>query len=144
MPVKSWRRIRERYGLIGSKCETCETYYFPTRHFCKKCRRKGKIVAHSFKGTGRIFTFSVVTSPPSGFKLESPYMMAIIELDEGAKLTAQVVDWQGNREPKIGDRVEVVFRKIQESSPEGIIHYGFKFKPVSACTQRDKRGLCLE
>lgn len=131
MPAKSWRRIRERYNLIGSKCETCGTYYFPTKHICKKCRRKGKIVRHKFSGKGAIFSFSTVTSPPEGFKLEAPYVIAIVELEEGARLTAQIVDWQGKPELRIGDSVEVVFRKIQEEGPEGIIHYGFKFKPVT-------------
>ncbi|MFH1447714.1 MAG: Zn-ribbon domain-containing OB-fold protein [Candidatus Micrarchaeota archaeon] len=130
MPVKSWRRIRERYGLNGSKCETCNTYYFPTRHFCKKCRRKGKLVSYKFNGRGNIFSFSLVTSPPSGFKLESPYMIAIVEIEEGPMLMSQIVDWHGKKELKIGDPVEVVFRKIREDGPEGIIHYGFKFKPV--------------
>ena len=131
MPVKSWRRIRERYGLIGSKCEKCNTYYFPTRHFCKKCRRKGKIVRHKFSGKGTIYSFSLITAPPSGFKLESPYMIAIVELEEGARVTTQIVDWQGKKELQIGDKVEVVFRRIQEAGSEGIVHYGFKFKPVA-------------
>ena len=130
MPAKSWRRIRERYGLIGSKCENCGTYYFPTKHICKKCRRRGKIVRHKFAGIGKIVSFSLVTSPPDGFKVEAPYMMGIIELHEGAHLMAQIVDWQGKKELAIGDSVEVVFRRIQEDSPEGIIHYGFKFKLV--------------
>jgi uncharacterized protein len=130
MPAKSWRRIRERYGLIGSKCENCGTHYFPTKHICKKCRRKGKIVRHKFVGKGKIVSFSLVTSPPDGFKVEAPYMMGIIELHEGAHLMAQIVDWQGKKELAIGDSVEVVFRRIQEDSPEGIIHYGFKFKLV--------------
>ncbi len=130
MPAKSWRRIRERYGLIGSKCESCGTYYFPTKHICKKCRRRGKIVRHKFGGKGKIVSFSLVASPPDGFKFEAPYMMGIVELKEGARLMAQIVDWRGKKELAIGDSVEVVFRRIQEDSPDGVIHYGFKFKLV--------------
>ena len=130
MPARTWRRIKERYCLIGSKCESCGTHYFPTKHICKKCRRKGKLVRHKFAGTGKIVSFSLVTSPPEGFKFEAPYVMAIVELDEGARLMTQIVDWQGKRELRIGDSVELVFRKIQEEGPEGIIQYGFKFKPV--------------
>ena len=129
MPAKSWRRIRERYGLIGSRCEGCGTHYFPTKHVCKKCRRRGRIVAHKFLGKGKIYSFSLVTSPPDGFKFESPYVMAVVELEEGARLISQIVDWQGKDELKIGDPVRVVFRKIQEAGPEGVIHYGFKFEP---------------
>ena len=31
---------------------------------------------------------------------------------------------------KIGDPVEMVFRKIREDGPDGVISYGFKFKIV--------------
>ncbi len=130
MPARSWRRIRERYGLIGSKCENCGTHYFPTKYICKKCRRKGKLARYQFKGSGKIYSFSLVTSPPEGFKNEAPYVMALVELDEGVRLTSQIVDWQGKKKLEIGDPVKVVFRKIQEDGHEGIIQYGFKFKPV--------------
>jgi uncharacterized OB-fold protein len=57
----------------------------------------------------------------------SPYAVGIIELDEGAKITAQIVDCDVN-ELNIGDEVEVVFRKIREDGKEGVISYGYKFK----------------
>ncbi|MCX6776561.1 MAG: OB-fold domain-containing protein [Candidatus Micrarchaeota archaeon] len=55
--------------------------------------------------------------------------MAIIELEEGPRLTAQVEDCDA-RDVKIGTPVEMIFRKIQEDGKEGLIHYGFKFKVV--------------
>ena len=38
----TWRRIPERYRLLGSTCSHCNTKYFPKRIVCPKCRRKGK------------------------------------------------------------------------------------------------------
>jgi uncharacterized OB-fold protein len=125
----TWRRIPERYRLTGSCCEKCKTNYFPTRKLCPKCRRKGKVVLKQFCGLGSIYSFSEVSSGPVGFELEAPYVLAIIELDEGPRLTAQVVG-VNESEVKIDDRVEMVFRKIMEDSPEGIIHYGYKFRLV--------------
>jgi hypothetical protein len=55
-----------------------------------------------------------------------PYCMAIIKLDEGPKLTSQIVDC----EPKMvkpGMKVKSVFRKLGEDSESGILHYGTKF-----------------
>ncbi len=122
----SWRKIPERYGLIGSKCEVCGTHYFPLRHICVKCRRKGKIVEHKFSGKGTVYSYTLVNVPPSGFELEAPYVLAIVQLEEGPKLTAQVVDCE-MKDVKIGSPLKMVFRKIQESGDEGLIHYGFKF-----------------
>jgi uncharacterized protein len=123
----TWRRIPERYRLTGSACENCKTNYFPTRKLCPKCRRKGKIVLKQFSGKGAIYSFTEVTAGPAGFELEVPYVLAIVELSEGPRLTAQVVG-VGEKDVKIGDSVEMIFRKIMEDSPEGLIHYGYKFR----------------
>lgn len=125
----TWRRIPERYGLIGSECENCGMKYFPVRKVCPKCRRKGKVREVKFSGKGKIYSHTVIYAPPTGFELDAPYIMAIVELDEGPRLTAQIVD-SNAEDVKIGTPVEMVFRKIQEDGKEGLIHYGFKFKVV--------------
>lgn len=123
----TWRRLPERYRLAGTMCENCNTSYFPARKFCPKCRRKGKIVPKQFSGNGKIYSFTEVYSGPAGFELEAPYLLAIVELDEGPRITAQIVG-ASEKDVKIGDRVEMVFRKIMEDSEEGLIHYGYKFR----------------
>ncbi len=125
----TWRRLPERYRLAGNHCQNCKTNYFPTRKLCPKCRRKGKLVPKQFSGKGKIYSFTEVTSGPVGFELEVPYVLGIIELEEGPKLTAQVVG-VSEKDVKIGDSVEMVFRKIMEDSEEGLIHYGYKFRLV--------------
>lgn len=125
----TWRRIPERYNLLGSRCANCGESFFPMRGICPTCRRKGKMVCQKFTGKGKVYSYTLISSPPTGFELEAPYILAIIELEEGAKLTAQVVDGDFEK-VKIGSPVKMVFRKIQEDGPEGLIHYGFKFKLV--------------
>ncbi|MDD1653885.1 MAG: zinc ribbon domain-containing protein, partial [Methanomicrobiales archaeon] len=29
--ARFWRKIPQRYNLIGTRCETCGTYFFPPR-----------------------------------------------------------------------------------------------------------------
>ena len=123
----NWRRIPERYRMIGVRCETCDRAYFPKRQICPNCRRKGKITVVEFAGKGKVFSFTEVTSPPEGFEDQVPYILAVIELDEGARLTGQIVDVH-KEDIEIGSRVESVFRVIQRDDPEGLLHYGFKFR----------------
>ncbi len=125
--VRGWRHIPERYNLIGLKCTRCGEIYFPKRVMCPECRRKGKLEDIKFSGKGKIHTYSIIHTPTEEFKSLSPYTVAIIELEEGAKITSQIVDCQKN-EVKIGDDVELVFRKIKEEGDEGVISYGYKFK----------------
>ncbi|VVB59037.1 Uncharacterised protein [Candidatus Anstonella stagnisolia] len=124
----TWRRIPERYRLEGSACSKCSSNFFPPRKLCPTCRRKGTISAKTFCGKGKIYSFTEIFSPPGGFELEAPYTIAIVQLEEGPKITAQITAPHG--EIKIGDPVEMVFRKIQEDGEEGLIHYGFKFRLV--------------
>ncbi|WP_054835711.1 Zn-ribbon domain-containing OB-fold protein [Methanobrevibacter arboriphilus] len=128
--VRTWRHIQQRYNLIGSKCTNCDGVYFPPRVICPKCRRKGKIENIQFSGKGKIHSFSIVETPTDDFKTIAPYAVAIIDLEEGARLTSQLVDCDLNEIEIGGDPVEMVFRKIREDGEDGVISYGFKFKPI--------------
>lgn len=121
-----WRKYPQRYRLVGTKCLTCGTHFFPPRDFCPKCRRKGEIVEHKMKGIGKIHSYTIVRVPQEGFELETPYILAIVELEEGPKLTTQICDIK-LEEVSIGMPVKVTFRRICEDGNSGIINYGYKF-----------------
>lgn len=125
--VRGWRHISQRYGLIGSKCSQCGTVFFPKRVMCPECRRKGNLEDIKLKGNGKIYTYSVIHTPTEEFKTIAPYVVAIVELDEGTKLTTQIVDCNPE-DVEIGDEVEMVFRKIREEGDDGVISYGYKFR----------------
>lgn len=125
--VRAWRHIPQRYSLIGSKCTQCETVFFPKRVICPECRRKGKLKDMQLAGAGKIFTYSVIHTPTDEFKTLAPYVVAIVELEDGAKITTQIVDCKPE-DVSIGDEVEMVFRRIKEEGDDGVISYGYKFK----------------
>jgi scaffold protein (connect acetoacetyl-CoA thiolase and HMG-CoA synthase) len=125
--VRGWRHIPQRYNLIGSECLQCGEVFFPIRVICPKCRRKGKLKDKKFSGNGKIYTYSIINTPTDEFKVIAPYAVAIIELEEGAKITSQIVDCN-NDDIEIGHEVELVFRKIKEEGDDGVITYGYKFK----------------
>ncbi len=122
-----WRRIPERYNLIGSRCETCKTDFYPSRKVCPNCRRKGKLVAKYMPRVGKIYSFTEVFSGPAGFENETPYFLAIIELENGVRILSQIVD-SPKASVAIGAKVEARFRRISEDDEEGVIAYGLKFK----------------
>ncbi len=128
-----WRKIKSLYNIIGTHCKTCGTYYFPPRLVCPKCRRKGELEEYHFKGLGKIYTYSIVRQAPQDFKRQVPYIVAQVELDEGPRLTAQIVNCEID-EIEIGMRVRACFRKIREFGQEGIIVYGYKFEPTMKVT----------
>jgi hypothetical protein len=108
---------------------TCGNKFYPPKSLCPVCRKEGKLEEIKLGKTGKILTFSIVRSAPTGFDKETPYPVAIIELDDGPRLTSQIVDWK-EEDLKIGRRVEACFRRIYTDGEEGIINYGLKFRPI--------------
>jgi uncharacterized OB-fold protein len=124
-----WRRREQRYKMIGTRCAKCDTHFFPPRGFCPNCRRKGEVEPKEMVGTGKVFSYTTVYSPLEGFEELAPYIIAVIQLDEGPRLTAMLCDVEPE-EVRVEMPVKAVFRKISEDGKSGIIHYGYKFAPV--------------
>ena len=123
-----WRELDARYNLIGSYCKITKTYHSPKRSFNPKAGREsiGNMVDYQFKGTGKIIGSTVVHQAQEGYEMFGPYCIAIIQLEEGPKITSQIVDC----DPEVikpGMKVKSVFRKLGEDSESGILHYGTKF-----------------
>jgi uncharacterized OB-fold protein len=70
-----------------------------------------------------------VYDPPAGFAVNSPYTVALVRLEEGPLVTAQLTDVDGS-EVEIGMPVEMVTRRQSTDGEEGIISYGYKFRPL--------------
>jgi uncharacterized OB-fold protein len=126
--ARFWRKIPQRYNLVGTRCVTCGRYYFPPRSFCPSCRREGKIIDHEFTGEGSVVTYTVIRTASEQFENTTPYVLAIVQLDEGPRLTAQIAS--APEDVRIGTRVKKVFRRIGSDGRSGVIHYGTKFVPV--------------
>jgi uncharacterized OB-fold protein len=126
-----WRSIDQRYNLEGVQCGHCGQLLFPARTLCPKCRHMsvGKLQPYAFSGEGVVESFTTVHSPPNGYELQAPYVMAVVKLAEGPTLTAQVVGTSPER-VHIGMRVQRVFRRINQDGESGVIHYGYKFAPA--------------
>lgn len=84
----------------------------------------------TFAGKGEIFSYTVVQDVPEGYEEQSPYVLALVRLDEGALITAQITDLGDEEQVAIGDRVEMVTRKLTTEGPTGMIVYGYKFRKI--------------
>ena len=126
-----WREIPSRYKLMGTECGNCGKRYFPPRIICPQCHRKSvvKMKDVKFTGSGEVVTYSVIHNAPKAFEMQVPYVIAIIELEEGVRATGQIIDCEV-ADVKIGMKVSASFRKIGEDGKSGVIYYGYKFKPA--------------
>lgn len=95
-----------------------------------KIWRRQKFIPDLLGKTGKIISWTVVRTPPSGFKKFAPYIAALIEFKDGKRMAGQVIDTKFD-EIKNGQKVKAVLRKVREPDDEGVIPYGIKFKKVS-------------
>ena len=125
---KNWRLQQQRYRLVGEICERCGARIFPPRDVCPECETvEQKEVA--FSGRGEVYSYSTVYHPPRGFEEFAPYTVALVRLEEGPMVTAQLTDVDTDQ-IEIGMPVEMVTRRMQSSGEEGAIIYGYKFRPA--------------
>lgn len=82
----------------------------------------------TFAGTGEVYSFTTLQQAPEGFENQAPYVLALVKLDEGPMVTAQLTDLDGP--VAIGDRVEMVTRKLTTEGTRGMIVYGYKFRQI--------------
>lgn len=123
-----WRLRGPRYRLEGEQCEHCHANIFPPRDVCPECGKPAH-EPHEFSGRGEVYTFSTVYNPPAGYEDYAPYTVAIVKLEEGPMVTAQLTDVRPE-DVHIGMKVEMVTRRLRTHGEEGTIVYGYKFRPV--------------
>jgi uncharacterized protein len=105
--VPYWNAARERRLLIR-KCSACGQLHFMPRHLCPVCWSDLLEWVES-KGTGTVHSFTVIRrAPMAAFASRVPYVIALIELDEGPRMIANVLG-EDALSVRIGDRVKVTF-----------------------------------
>ncbi len=128
---RHWRLKKQRYALVGEVCPHCDVKIFPPRDVCPECGGEAK-TAFAFSGRGEVYSFTKMINAPAGFEVQAPYTVALIKLDEGPIVTAQLTDL-GDEEVEIGMPVEMVTRRLRSDGDErGMLVYGYKFRPAMA------------
>lgn len=125
---RNWRLQTQRYRMVGELCEGCGARIFPPRDVCPECEAPAK-TPFVFSGRGEVYSYSTVYHAPRGFEEFAPYTVALVRLEEGPMVTAQLTDVDAD-EVQIGMPVEMVTRKVQSGGEQGTIIYGYKFRPA--------------
>lgn len=129
------RSTAQRYRLVGLKCAKCGKINFPPKAVCKYCRDSSTFEDVQLSGKGKVYTFTIVAGPgaPPEFRdqaaVQGEYPVAVVELAEGPRISAQLIDCKPEN-VRIGMEVEATVRRIYVE--EGVIRYGFKFRPDRA------------
>lgn len=124
--AKHWRQRAARYRLEGQRHRESGVMRFPPEPAGRQAAEGWE--PHTLSGAGTVYSFAVVRQPPAGYEEQSPYILALVRLAEGPMITAQITDCDAEQ-VTIDMPVEMVTRRLRDLGPDGLIVYGYKFRP---------------
>lgn len=121
----SLRESAWKHALVASRCTDCGRTSLPPQRVCPAC---GSVDAHeAVPVSDRAATVATVTVDRLAYSLSPPVVMAVVDIDGGGRLVAEVADADPD-EVRIGTRLEPTFRRLATS--EGIHNYFWKLRPL--------------
>ncbi len=135
--VEGWFTTGPEPALLGSRCATCATVYFPPTAptgFCRNPACDGEAfesVELSRRGTVWSYTDARYQPPPPYVPRTDPYQpfaLAAVELPEGLTVLGQVADGYGVADVKVGAEVELVVEPLDGDDGELLV---WRWKPVT-------------
>ena len=135
--LEGWYTLEDPPHLLGSKCHTCGTFYFPRlTGFCRNPACEGTTFeAVRLSRTGRIWSYTnACYQPPPPFVAHDPFVpfaIAAVELAaERMIVLGQMAAGVGVEQLKVGMPVELVLEPLYvEGDTEKMV---WKWKPLGA------------
>ncbi len=108
-----WDGLNERKVQI-QRCDGCDSWVFYPRTRCPSCL-SDLLIWREVSGQGVLYTYTLARQPTAPhFADETPQQLAVVELDEGVRMTSTLV----NVEPSdivIGMRLQPYFDQVTEA-----------------------------
>jgi hypothetical protein len=82
LTFKEYNQALKENKLLGLKCQECGTITVPPKMVCRKCTSPALEIVQ-LSGKGKIQTFATVYVAPEGRENDVPYIIVLVELDEG-------------------------------------------------------------
>jgi len=111
-----WTAAKER-RLVLQKCGRCGTFNFHPKPWCIECGSRDLSWTDA-RPTGTVYSFTISRSVAMnypGWEKDLPVLMCLVDLDDGARMYAQVTDCSPEA-MRIGMRVRVHFEDISEEA----------------------------
>lgn len=93
--ITSFEQFLTEGKLMATKCRHCGALWCPPRPVCNKCS-SSEMEWQEMSGKGKLATFTIIgvgtaLMLEAGYNRENPYCAGIVELEEGPKISAQIL-----------------------------------------------------
>ena len=120
LPVKQpesdfyWEKA-QAHELWLRRCNACERAYFYPRDFCPNCGSRDVSWIQA-TGRGTLHTFAIVhRAPVPAFRDHVPFVVAMVDLEEGPRIPTNLVDVEPDPEHiHVDMAVEVAFADVTD------------------------------
>ncbi|MBI9045650.1 MAG: Zn-ribbon domain-containing OB-fold protein [Anaerolineaceae bacterium] len=109
----SFNQFLSEGQLMGTRCKSCGSLFLPPRPVCKDCHSID-MEWEALAGKGKLAAYSIINIAPTamleaGYGRDNPYCAAIVELEEGPSISAQIlgVDAKQPESIKLGIPLEL-------------------------------------
>ncbi len=103
----------KQHRLTLQRCANGHVFYYARSH-CPKCL-SNELTWFDASGEATIYSYTVARRPTAAeFEQDVPYVIGVIELAEGPRMTSLVVEMDPDA-VKIGTPVQVVFDDVSEA-----------------------------
>jgi uncharacterized OB-fold protein len=134
--IDGWFTTGEAPALLGSRCTTCATTYFPpTSGFCRNPACDGaEFDSVELSRRGQVWSYTDAQyQPPAPYISRTdpyePFALAAVELPEGITVLGQVADGYGVGDLKVGAEVELVVETLNSDEDGALLIW--RWKPVT-------------
>jgi hypothetical protein len=115
-----WRRVAD-HRMALQRCRACGAFRFYPRALCPECL-SDRAAWVEVSGRGTLYSFTVCHRPVSeAFAAVTPYIVALVDLEEGVRLLANLVDC-----PPARARVGLPVSLAYEDAGDGVTLYTFQ------------------
>ncbi len=90
LTYKEYSEALKQNKLLGLKCKSCGIITVPPKMVCRSCAGP-ELEVLELKGTGKIQTFTTCNVAPEGREDEVPYIIMLVELDEGPWIMGNLI-----------------------------------------------------
>ncbi len=80
----------KRHELMLQRCGACSKFIYYPRPRCPHCF-SDRLEWARCSGQGKVYSYTVVRRPSSRAFADGPYVLAIVELNEGPRMTTNIV-----------------------------------------------------
>lgn len=138
--IDGWFTTGTDPALLGSRCTTCATTYFPPAAkdragFCRNPACSGEeFDTVELSRRGQVWSYTDAQyQPPAPYVSRTdpyePFALAAVELDEGITVLGQVADGYGVGDLRVGAEVELVVETLNADDEDDLLIW--RWKPVT-------------